>query len=194
MRGDSPVNLVNGTAYTGSPPRAWGQLRRGPGDGDLVGFTPTCVGTALTTRSPWPGPGVHPHVRGDSDYVAEVGPNMAGSPPRAWGQHHGGQVVGQELRFTPTCVGTARSWGCCSWLSAVHPHVRGDSTVRPVTWDGAEGSPPRAWGQRVAALGHGPEVGFTPTCVGTALPQVPTALPRRVHPHVRGDSGRRRCG
>ncbi len=55
----------------------------------------------------------------------------------------------------------------------------------------AGGSPPRAWGRPCVRSGHGAPIRFTPTCVGTAGALVACGVPSAVHPHVRGDGGRR---
>src|SRR6185437_10548844 len=55
------------------------------------------------------------------------------------------------------------------------------------------GSPPRAWGRRLQRKSGFPGNRFTPTCVGKTLSR---RLPRpctSVHPHVRGEDGRRRA-
>src|SRR5581483_1716341 len=50
VRGDG-VCYANGTApAAGSPPRAWGRHFDTPKGCETLRFTPTCVGTATTTR------------------------------------------------------------------------------------------------------------------------------------------------
>ena len=91
----------------------------------------------------------------------------AGSPPRAWGQQDGTTYALCGDRFTPTCVGTTGKKLTRDRKLSVHPHVRGDnvSFIDPMT--PPSGSPPRAWGQRNAALLLVGFARFTPTCVGT---------------------------
>ena len=112
----------------------------------------------------------------------------SGSPPRAWGQRADGPPTGAPPRFTPTCVGTTDHRSNGSWLSSVHPHVRGDNIVQPMAAQVASGSPPRAWGQRRRPLGHRSTCRFTPTCVGTTRDVSVAGRSRSVHPHVRGDN------
>ncbi len=76
-------------------------------------------------------------------------------------------LLGVEVRFTPTCVGTARRSGEGWPSAAVHPHVRGDGSGVSGGSSSAAGSPPRAWGRRLLVARK--------RCGGT------------VHPHVRGD-------
>ncbi len=76
-------------------------------------------------------------------------------------------------------------------IPAVHPHVRGDCFPLVVYLRRACGSPPRAWGLRKPFLLAGAAWRFTPTCVGTASCRPPAVGSSPVHPHVRGDCGRR---
>ena len=172
----------------GSPPRAWGQRPWKTTATVTTGFTPTCVGTASGQPGPgWP-PGVHPHVRGDSDEfpagqiaqpIIGVHPHVRGdsertragdvavrgSPPRAWGQLRPLFQRNASEGFTPTCVGTAQL-----------VHNRGVGSP-PRAWgqrgfldrrSNVAGSPPRAWGQLALVPDVPATIGFTPTCVGTA--------------------------
>src|SRR5690606_32962666 len=64
----------------------------------------------------------------------------------------------------------------------------GGGAGRPIRrGDVAFGSPPRAWGRRIAAEDHAGHHRFTPTCVGTTHPSTRRASSSSVHPHVRGD-------
>ena len=130
-----------------------------------------------------------------------------GSPPRAWGRPNRTGPSSSGVRFTPTCVGTALLVLLVRVVLSVHPHVRGDGHKVRVARIGYLGSPPRAWGRRLAhppvvvvdgspprAWGRpnrtGPSssgVRFTPTCVGTALLVLLVRVVLSVHPHVRGD-------
>ena len=176
----------------GSPPRAWGQLPLNPPAQPLeCRFTPTCVGTAPPSRMPRRLQRVHPHVRGDSVIGVTATPGHQGSPPRAWGQPLAPDQRPVPRRFTPTCVGTARRalQAPCPCLR-VHPHVRGDSPVGLVDAEDAAGSPPRAWGQLVSGSQPASMAdGSPPRAWGQLLSQgIRQSAPRRVHPHVRGDS------
>ncbi len=113
--------------------------------------------------------------------------SSAGSPPRAWGR--------RRLPCTcHRCSGSPpRAWGRRwkrqegPWSSSVHPHVRGDGSVRsrPFCW--YSGSPPRAWGRLTSSRRPGCPGRFTPTCVGTAADDPRRDSRTTVHPHVRGD-------
>ncbi len=150
-------------------------------------FTPTCVGTAPRTRRHARHPPVHPHVRGDGARPPRCCESVCGSPPRAWGRHISALDPRRDGRFTPTCVGTAM----CGWLPrtrpAVHPHVRGDGNGVSAWPFSRHGSPPRAWGRRLATSRSTCRVRFTPTCVGTAASCAVALRAAPVHPHVRGD-------
>ncbi len=132
-------------------------------------------------------PAVHPHVRGDGSVMAKWDGIDSGSPPRAWGRHLHLMPPLACRRFTPTCVGTARTEEFEGKIRPVHPHVRGDGAVPAIARVGVVGSPPRAWGRRELGLSRVRRGRFTPTCVGTARPAGGTAGGGPVHPHVRGD-------
>src|SRR2546428_16605 len=112
----------------------------------------------------------HPHVRGD-DLVGVFGVVvLVGTPPRAWGRRFQGPDGTEELRNTPTCVGTT--------LALAH-------AFGPVI-----GTPPRAWGRRSSAPESTSGRRNTPTCVGTTCRPARRGRALPEHPHVRGDDTR----
>ena len=187
VRGECAKFMPAGRSMTGSPPRAWGM----PADAIPRRwgrrFTPTCVGNALPPRRmTWLLP-VHPHVRGECCESARDLRVDVGSPPRAWGMLAmvGGEQVPQ--RFTPTCVGNAKSEGEGLRHRLVHPHVRGECPAKLLQETIRPGSPPRAWGMLVQSSQRGACGRFTPTCVGNAPHDGRRLVPGQVHPHVRGE-------
>ena len=172
VRGDGDVVGFSLRLRAGSPPRAWG--RRSPflclldqgrftptcvgtalGDQDLdtgYRFTPTCVGTAVRLGFKRRRHTVHPHVRGDGPITASDFDNDTGSPPRAWGRRVKLLLPLAEMRFTPTCVGTAPRRHAERRLPSVHPHVRGDGIRGMMFRVRRDGSPPRAWGRRTRSM------------------------------------------
>ena len=92
-----------------------------------------------------------------------------GSPPRAWGQLNPFPYNHNEVRITPTCVGTTVPE--CDTFSRYkdHPHVRGDNEVQPIKVNQNQGSPPRAWGQHRLPKRRWYDRRITPTCVGTTI-------------------------
>jgi len=129
VRGDNGITDPDPDDPVGSPPRAWGQLKR---------LSDLCVGLIGSPPRAWgqrrcgaPGSrcaSVHPHVRGDSVRPLtcarrsnSVHPHVRGDNFVALGDD------GAHPRFTPTCVGTTVEIGTDGALLAVHPHVRGDN-------------------------------------------------------------------
>ena len=163
-----PGELVGLGIDRGSPPRVWGQCENGNVYTVEARFTPTCVGTMMAAM-------------GD-DTIAP------GSPPRVWGQLLMSCVVDARARFTPTCVGTIAKRAKRADERAVHPHVCGDNCYVVSHLFAIDGSPPRVWGQYLAAVGHRLTLRFTPTCVGTIVTNVAAGDGASVHPHVCGDN------
>ena len=189
-RGDNSSSLVRTLRRSGSPPRAWGQLRRRcPRRRRFrLRFTPTGVGT---TARVVPGPAglpVHPHGRGDNAVAQCPGGPADGSPPRAWGQPRSPRPRPQRWRFTPTGVGTTQRAPWPSWKPSVHPHGRGDNPGPPGPKRVTRGSPPRAWGQPGARPARCSARRFTPTGVGTTSARSGCSPTATVHPHGRGDN------
>src|SRR5579884_3035114 len=147
VRGYGDGGADQGGGDRGSPPRAWGRQHCASMCVGLLRFTPTCVGTAPTSASGRHARSVHPHVRGDGAGDLVHLDNLNGSPPRAWGRLSKISCIIQLLRFTPTCVGTARRSAFLRGILAVHPHVRGDGMACPCGRGDLVGSPPRAWGR-----------------------------------------------
>ncbi len=168
VRGDSWYPKNSDVTPFGSPPRAWRQLSIPRSRIVLLRFTSTCVETAPFLVVRFHVFAVHLHVRGDSDGKDDVYVATLGSPPRAWRQPLGLIEWLRGLRFTSTCVETARPFRPRCVRASVHLHVRGDSASRKSPSCLVGGSPPRAWRQRKEA-GRG-------------------SLRPAVHLHVRGDS------
>ncbi len=155
----------------GSPPRAWGRRRPEVSQACHARFTPTCVGKADVLMVP------------ELEYI--------GSPPRAWGRRDAHRLQTRRQRFTPTCVGKAvASVGHGASLS-VHPHVRGEGSSSFAFCVRNFGSPPRAWGRLPFDVWPIGRRRFTPTCVGKAHSPARLRPALTVHPHVRGEGGKR---
>ena len=75
---------------------------------------------------------------------------------------------------------------------SVHPHGRGDNVAHARRSDRSTGSPPRAWGQLLAAGHSGLTARFTPTGVGTIWTLYAASTITSVHPHGRGDNAQHR--
>ena len=124
---------------------------------------------------------------GDYTTFAFVSLDCAGSPPRVWGLRIADARLGEERRFTPTCVGTTSAPALLVTCPPVHPHVCGDYTDRGDIVSANIGSPPRVWGLLFYGLTHSGCRRFTPTCVGTTYRRGEALASFAVHPHVCGD-------
>ena len=112
-RGDNSAADQFVNVFYGSPPRAWGQSFGIVDPLNIERFTPTGVGTMLSSAAQTLATAVHPHGRGDNYDVPLREIDTFGSPPRAWGQSLGIVDPPAVIRFTPTGVGTIDSqrWG-----------------------------------------------------------------------------------
>ena len=169
VRGEGLAGETRLYPADGSPPRAWGRRDDRGHARRAERFTPTCVGKAAGSAGRWPRSSVHPHVRGEGVYLSIDGGEPDGSPPRAWGRPAAATAGEATSRFTPTCVGKARTSALLVPLCPVHPHVRGEGAALRMYLKANGGSPPRAWGRRGATGSAAGEPRFTPTCVGKAL-------------------------
>ena len=154
----------------------------------MMRFTPTGVGTIITSVPVGTFWTVHPHGRGDNHLQNGVRIVLNGSPPRAWGQLNNNGRCHNTSRFTPTGVGTISSSSTVICGKTVHPHGRGDNTVEEAGQFFRDGSPPRAWGQSFLNYAFTENIRFTPTGVGTICAAAVTTLIIPVHPHGRGDN------
>ncbi len=154
----------------GSPPRAWGQRSAFRRLARARRFTPTRVGTTLSSALSHIYLPVHPHARGDNYPSPRRLSVWRGSPPRAWGQRPPHPREACSSRFTPTRVGTTSPRGGHGEARSVHPHARGDNTASDFARPLVAGSPPRAGGQLKPDYTISVYARFTPTRVGTTLP------------------------
>ena len=169
MRGEYPMCLCRLFCQGGSPPHAWGILRRRNRRYGRSRFTPTCVGNTPAAPLVYILSAVHPHMRGEYPMCLCRLRRHRGSPPHAWGILHVCLCSFYTSRFTPTCVGNTPCFLTNSRISSVHPHMRGEYAQLPCHGKPDSGSPPHAWGIQAfcSILCSGGR--FTPTCVGNTL-------------------------
>ena len=172
----------------GSPPRAWGQCSATAVTTHASRFTPTGVGTITPPAERCRRRAVHPHGRGDNNWLIGLERAIHGSPPRAWGQFASDLNGDRIRRFTPTGVGTINDNDVVGCNDSVHPHGRGDNLCKVDAPCPSYGSPPRAWGQFSRCAAGFCRGRFTPTGVGTMSPSPSPSPSPTVHPHGRGDN------
>ena len=149
--------------------------------------TPTCVGN--TTCSPCSGTttAVHPHMRGEYNFLLYPFYARCGSSPHAWGIPNLSQVPYIFDRFIPTCVGNTERAASGELRPPVHPHMRGEYAACPRGMPHRAGSSPHAWGIPLPSSRYNSWARFIPTCVGnTACGRKPFTK-KSVHPHMRGE-------
>ena len=166
-------------------------------------FTPTQVGSRACTHVLSLSPPVHPHAGGEQTTVGASRAIKVGSPPRRWGAV-GDQGRGvDDLRFTPTQVGSRsvarsitrrhagsppRRWGAGPWPTsragtrAVHPHAGGEQTTAGTCGTVYYGSPPRRWGAGNRTSGQVHQVGSPPRRWGAGVDRTGVGLLHRFTP------------
>ena len=152
----------------GSSPRTWGT--QDDVAGFLLGFRfiPTHLGNACRLRNGSGMKTVHPHARGERGRRDERQVIHLGSSPRTWGTLVPTSSASRLRRFIPKHVGNARRTRHRQTPGPVHPHARGERTVRPINQPQAAGSSPRTWGTLPLAALHVQDARFIPTHVGNA--------------------------
>ena len=111
----------------------------------------------------------------------------AGSPPLAWGIPWAWTCPAIKTGITPTCVGNTSCQHTATSLHEDHPHLRGEYSASPVSASTRRGSPPLAWGILPKPSLMLEQSRITPTCVGNTAKGYGYRLPRRDHPHLRGE-------
>jgi len=112
---------------------------------------------------------------------------LRGSPPRAWGKGLLGARVSGRPGFTPTGVGKSDDEELYAGYTSVHPHGRGEKTIRRGRTGPCRGSPPRAWGKADSSRPRHRAPRFTPTGVGKSARAFRSQPWGPVHPHGRGE-------
>ena len=187
-RGENRSYFFRCHGFIGSPPRAWGKRGVAVARWSGVRFTPTRVGKTMAGLAEGKSEPVHPHARGENYDGSAGGRGAPGSPPRAWGKPRSLIPDSSSPRFTPTRVGKTSPARSPGHSRAVHPHARGENAVLASRALRVSGSPPRAWGKRIASHTAPTSPRFTPTRVGkTRMKNARTTRPT-VHPHARGEN------
>ena len=105
LRGEYGANVTEDAKALGSPPLAWGILRRLRHRRSLHGITPTCVGNTIKTKVRACYIRDHPHLRGEYFMLMLSIDFFRGSPPLAWGIQYFRRNSFIPMGITPTCVG-----------------------------------------------------------------------------------------
>ena len=112
---------------------------------------------------------------------------LNGSSPHAWGTRDLILFRAFENRFIPTCVGNTHPRKPAMRLYSVHPHMRGEHSLKIATQETLFGSSPHAWGTQELILPTNEISRFIPTCVGNTSQAETINTLCAVHPHMRGE-------
>ena len=150
-------------------------------------FIPTLVGNARTPRRTSHWLSVHPHARGERHRAVQAARSDPGSSPRSWGTRLRSTARTLEGRFIPTLVGNANRRPSTTSSPTVHPHARGERSLRTSGSVHSVGSSPRSWGTPAARACRCRPGRFIPTLVGNASAASAPKVGAAVHPHARGE-------
>ena len=133
----------------------------------------------------------HPRSRGENLHGMGAPMMEAGSSPLTRGKR-GTRMIEMALsRLIPAHAGKTSRRASRLAAPRAHPHSRGENTgavcADPISW----GSSPLTRGKRVPPQGHGEAEGLIPTHAGKTTSAGKTSLPRRAHPHSRGENANR---
>ena len=176
-----------GGGTSGSSPRAWGTPLESDPMKPARRFIPTGVGNTIQCLDRSPGHVVHPHGRGEHIGAQSNSTSPVGSSPRAWGTLKIGRCSCGCSRFIPTGVGNTRPRGARQQPTPVHPHGRGEHTLRTAQLESVRGSSPRAWGTHAGSAPSAVRRRFIPTGVGNTRQPAGGWMGSAVHPHGRGE-------
>ena len=150
-------------------------------------FTPAYAGKISRTSDPQPTAWVHPRIRGEDFSRPRKALLRTGSPP-----HTRGRSVYKQLRrdltgFTPAYAGKMQRSRLYLYAARVHPRIRGEDSVRPLSTPTGAGSPPHTRGRFRAGAIYTPGRRFTPAYAGKIMSNFLSPTPKRVHPRIRGE-------
>ena len=165
-RGEHVLWLLKVGSPCGSSPRSWGTPTQAGCRGEVNRFIPTLVGNTNTHRVLCVLVAVHPHARGEHNWVSSAIAANSGSSPRSWGTPRGLVRARKAGRFIPTLVGNTVELARLQDRTSVHPHARGEHAVRCAALPCLAGSSPRSWGTLRAPPAVATDSRFIPTLVG----------------------------
>ena len=130
---------------------------------------------------------VHPHWRGEQYGERRMKGFELGSSPLAWGTVQRVELIRLHRRFIPTGVGNRYARQSYEYKDTVHPHWRGEQSLRSFHRSLLNGSSPLAWGTASIAYHNQGSCRFIPTGVGnrSTVQFFISVVP--VHPHWRGE-------
>jgi len=129
-RGELIVPSIGDTLSSGSSPRTWGTRRRTYCGAGRSWFIPTDVGNSIQVYHGLCAVLVHPHGRGELRTARDGRGGAPGSSPRTWGTHTRSHDTRHRVRFIPTDVGNSHQFSTPSNKVVVHPHGRGELSLR----------------------------------------------------------------
>jgi len=171
----------------GTPNTTWRKKR-------ARGASPRARGNRLRRRPRHGSGGVHPRVRGGTDRPWMTALETQGASPRARGNRPRPTPSSGRRGCIPACAGEPSALQLITTRLEVHPRVRGGTLARRPAPRWTAGASPRARGNRPEALRDRVGAGCIPACAGEPPRGCSEPESSRVHPRVRGGTGRPTIG
>ena len=165
-RGEHFGGAMLAGSFPGSSPLARGTRRPLRGDKPSHRFIPTRAGNTSGIPCPFYRSAVHPHSRGEHKPIPFPAQRISGSSPLARGTREDGRRRLAGNRFIPTRAGNTSQEVAVMTTATVHPHSRGEHSLRMEHHRPGIGSSPLARGTHLFP-GGGRDCGrFIPTRAG----------------------------
>ena len=132
--------------------------------------------------------GLIPTHAGKTRGMCVIADSVRGSSPLTRGKLNSADHFGIALGLIPTHAGKTLSQSFCAGTCRAHPHSRGENNVIAGNSSEPPGSSPLTRGKPHAETLYVGEDGLIPTHAGKTYLILLRTIPRRAHPHSRGEN------
>ena len=187
MRGEDTGQACPCGGVVGSPPHARGRRDAIYYSDPITGITPACAGKTGVEVIPNVVRKDHPRMRGEDSPAGFAKSLGNGSPPHARGRHGVGLPAGVVVGITPACAGKTRIPASAPPRRTHHPRMRGEDSLKMISPQAVEISPPHARGRLECRVCFRQVLGITPACAGKTQRFKPLHDAGPDHPRMRGE-------
>ena len=187
MCGEKAVSGNWAERFTGSPPRARGEVSNSPFRSEVARITPACAGRSFQQYHRGALESDHPRVCGEKMDVSEFQGAIHGSPPRVRGEAHILDDLAGQGGITPACAGRSGQPAISIRYTGDHPRVCGEKLVAGQYSGYLRGSPPRVRGEGGGKSKMPTGQRITPACAGRSPRKRRSPHGSTDHPRVCGE-------